>query len=204
MAGLAHVIDGDTLHLSTPDAGKVVKVRLQGVAAPERSKAGGSEATRKGKIFMSTPSYSEHLEVLTAVITHLAMGKWARRTVRGLGDASQLDEEKVQAVLDNFSSLFKKYKTPSKKTGSPYYALHLRHARQWVEGEDKDNGEQAQKEPLDPQYLTILLEFISHRAQEETHRNTAMKVAWISGSIAIGVAAIGAIVSLGIAAAGQC
>ncbi len=46
VAGLAHVIDGDTLHLSTPDAGKVVKVRLQGVAAPERSDAGGAEATR--------------------------------------------------------------------------------------------------------------------------------------------------------------
>lgn len=46
VVGLAHVIDGDTIHLATPDAGKVVKVRLQGVAAPERSDAGGAEATR--------------------------------------------------------------------------------------------------------------------------------------------------------------
>lgn len=46
VSGLAHVIDGDTIHLSTPDAGKVVKVRLLGVAAPERSDAGGAEATR--------------------------------------------------------------------------------------------------------------------------------------------------------------
>lgn len=46
VAGLAHIIDGDTLHLATSEAGKVVKVRLQGVAAPERSDAGGAEATR--------------------------------------------------------------------------------------------------------------------------------------------------------------
>jgi endonuclease YncB( thermonuclease family) len=46
VAGRAHVIDGDTLHLSTSEAGKPVKVRLQGVAAPERSDAGGAEATR--------------------------------------------------------------------------------------------------------------------------------------------------------------
>lgn len=46
VAGLAHVIDGDTIHLSTPEVGKLVKVRLQGVAAPERSDAGGAEATR--------------------------------------------------------------------------------------------------------------------------------------------------------------
>lgn len=46
VSGVAHVIDGDTIHLSTSEAGKVVKVRLQGVAAPERSDAGGAEATR--------------------------------------------------------------------------------------------------------------------------------------------------------------
>lgn len=46
VTGRARVIDGDTIHLTSPDGGKIVKVRLQGVAAPERSDAGGSEATR--------------------------------------------------------------------------------------------------------------------------------------------------------------
>ncbi len=46
VAGTAHVVDGDTIHLAISEAGKVVKVRLQGVAAPERSDAGGAEATR--------------------------------------------------------------------------------------------------------------------------------------------------------------
>ncbi len=44
VTGIAHVVDGDTLHLKTP--GKTVKVRLQGVAAPERGARGGAEATR--------------------------------------------------------------------------------------------------------------------------------------------------------------
>lgn len=35
VSGRACVIDGDTIHLTTPDAGKVVKVRLLGVAAAE-------------------------------------------------------------------------------------------------------------------------------------------------------------------------
>lgn len=46
VAGLAHVIDGDTIHLTVPDIDKPVKVRLLGVAAPERSDAGGSAATQ--------------------------------------------------------------------------------------------------------------------------------------------------------------
>lgn len=46
VSGRAHVIDGDTLHLSVPGQDRPVKVRLQGVAAPERSQAGGAEATR--------------------------------------------------------------------------------------------------------------------------------------------------------------
>lgn len=46
VAGRAHVIDGDTLHLSVSGQDRPVKVRLQGVAAPERSQAGGAEATR--------------------------------------------------------------------------------------------------------------------------------------------------------------
>lgn len=46
VSGLAHVIDGDTIHLTLQATGQLVKVRLQGVAAPERSDAGGAEATQ--------------------------------------------------------------------------------------------------------------------------------------------------------------
>lgn len=46
VSGIVHVVDGDTIHLSVSGAGKVVKVRLLGVAAPERNEAGGVEATK--------------------------------------------------------------------------------------------------------------------------------------------------------------
>jgi len=46
VSGQARVIDGDTIHLAVPGTDKPVKVRLQGVAAPERSDAGGFEATQ--------------------------------------------------------------------------------------------------------------------------------------------------------------
>lgn len=46
VSGVAHVVDGDTVHLATPGSDKIVKVRLQGVAAPERGEAGGAAATR--------------------------------------------------------------------------------------------------------------------------------------------------------------
>lgn len=44
VVGIARVIDGDTIHLKVAD--KIVKVRLLGVAAPERDEPGGAEATR--------------------------------------------------------------------------------------------------------------------------------------------------------------
>ena len=44
VVGIAHVVDGDTIHLKS--AGTTIKVRLHGVAAPERDARGGVAATR--------------------------------------------------------------------------------------------------------------------------------------------------------------
>lgn len=49
VSGMARVVDGDTVHLST-ETRRMVKVRLQGVAAPELSETGGTEATRFVKL----------------------------------------------------------------------------------------------------------------------------------------------------------
>ena len=43
ISGTAHIVDGSTIHVIT-DSG-TIKVRLQGIAAPENPKSGGSEAT---------------------------------------------------------------------------------------------------------------------------------------------------------------
>src|SRR3569832_1280594 len=43
ISGMAHVIDGDTIHVTT-DHG-TIKVRLLGIAAPDNQQSGGNEAT---------------------------------------------------------------------------------------------------------------------------------------------------------------
>lgn len=43
ISGTAHVIDGDTIHVITGSG--TIKVRLQGIAAPETRQPGGKEAT---------------------------------------------------------------------------------------------------------------------------------------------------------------
>jgi endonuclease YncB( thermonuclease family) len=43
ISGTVHVMDGNTIHVAT-DSG-TIKVRLQGIAAPENQQAGGDEAT---------------------------------------------------------------------------------------------------------------------------------------------------------------
>ena len=133
---------------------------------------------------MGKPTYSEHLETLAAVITHLALYKRPKRTVHGIATESQIGEQAVQFVLDNFGGIFKKYlaKSPS---GEALYALHVRHARQ-----SAVDGDDAELEPLDPQYLTILLEFVSHRAQDESQRRTSYIVAWIGAAVSVIAAAV--------------
>ncbi len=144
---------------------------------------------------MSRPIYSEHLETLVAVITHLAVYKHPKRTTQGIAKESQLNEQEVKTVLDSFRGIFKKYRATS-PSGEALYALHVRHARQSVESDGDP-----EREPLDPQYLTILLELVSHRAQDEAQYNTGIKAALIGGGIAIAVAVLGAIVSISIAVA---
>ncbi|MBS0330635.1 MAG: thermonuclease family protein [Proteobacteria bacterium] len=43
ISGVAHVVDGDTIHVTT-DHG-TIKVRLLGIAAPDNQQSGGNEAT---------------------------------------------------------------------------------------------------------------------------------------------------------------
>jgi len=43
ISGTAHVADGNTIHVATPDG--VIKIRLQGIAVPDARQPGGNEAT---------------------------------------------------------------------------------------------------------------------------------------------------------------
>jgi hypothetical protein len=134
---------------------------------------------------MTKPRYSENLETLIALVTHLAMTDWAARSPPNLAKALSIDQSDIEHVLESFKGLFRKSKSTSKKTGAHFYALQLRYARQWLEdAEDEDT----KRPPLEQEYLATLLEFISHRAQEEAGRSLGLVTAWVAACASIVVA----------------
>ena len=136
---------------------------------------------------MTKPCYSENLETLIALVTHLAMTDWSMRSPPNLAKALSIDQFEIERVLESFKGLFRKSSYTSKKTGAHFYTLQLRHARQWlVDNEDEDsNGP-----PLEPEYLTALLNFIAHRAQEESSRSVGLITAWVAAGASILVAVL--------------
>jgi hypothetical protein len=120
--------------------------------------------------------YSDNLETLVALTTHLAMTEYKSRTPSALSEYLSLDYGDVLFVLKHFKGLFreslgrsKKYKEPD---GTPehQYWLQLRYARWYLEGknEDEDSEEKSKPEPpLDPEYLIALLDFITKMVDQE-------------------------------------
>lgn len=132
--------------------------------------------------------YSDHLDTLTAVVTHLAMGEHIKRTANGLAADTQIDEHGIATVLDGFPGLFKRYGKDTSPEGRVLYSLHLVHAGRHLLTDTRGD----RVNPLDSQYLATLLEFISHRAQDEYQRATAVTSARIAALVSI----LGAVVSL--------
>jgi hypothetical protein len=129
---------------------------------------------------MKSPSYSKHYETLMAVVTHLAVNKWAIRQPKGIARDLSIDVENVIYVLENFKGLFRKSAGASRDHGDSYYCLHLRFARQVT---DEDNNKE--RPPLESAYLVPLLEFVSKRASEESHRGTVMTTAMITATLSL-------------------
>lgn len=153
---------------------------------------------------MATKPYSENLDILVAVVTHIAVGEYIKRTASGIASEAQLEPAKVERVLNCFPGLFKKYKDPTRQTNEDRFTLHVLHAGQWLDG-TRDDSEPIRLRPygekrrLDPQYLTVLLEFISHRAQDEALQATSWRTAllgFISGVVGGTIGAIGAVLAV--------
>lgn len=140
--------------------------------------------------------YSDHLETLIALVTHLAMTDWSMRTPPNLAKALSIDEAEIQAVLDEYKGLFRMSTTRSKKSGKHFYTLQIRYARQWLE-ERVDDDEGEKKPPLEAEYLTTLLNFVTHKATEERNRNVSLITAWIAAGASLLVAVLAIIFSRG-------
>jgi len=78
------------------------------------------------------------------------------------------------------------------KTGEHFYTLQLRYARRWLENStDAEMEDPEPKEPLEQQYLSALINFITNQADQERSGNRQWLVilaSLVSSLIAAGAA----------------
>lgn len=134
--------------------------------------------------------YSDHLDTIIALITHLAYSEYKARTPPNLAKALSIDEQKVTFVLEHFKSLFRKSPGVSKKTGAHFYALQLRHARRWIEEANEDDVEDKKDAPLDAASVNALLDFVVKKADYESRTSLGMGTAWLAATASLVVALI--------------
>ncbi|MBR1216872.1 hypothetical protein JQ557_02635 [Bradyrhizobium sp. U87765 SZCCT0131] len=132
---------------------------------------------------MNKPDYAKNYETLVAVITHLAVNKWALRQPKGIAKDLSIDVDAVRPVLRAFKGLFRESKGVSKDHGDHYYSLHLRHSRQIVD----DNVDQ-ERPPLEPEYLFNLLRVISEKSAQQSQQLSALRIAALTSIVSLVVA----------------
>lgn len=105
--------------------------------------------------------YSKDIATLIALISNLALGKYSRRSVEGLSKDTSIEEDEIKGILVHYKSLFRKSSKSNK------YSLHIRHALQYESDEDDNKI----KPPLETEYITTLINFVSDKAKEEQNWN---------------------------------
>lgn len=136
------------------------------------------------------PRYSDHLDTIIALVTHLGYSEYKARTSPNLAKALSIPETEITLVLEMYKSLFRKSDGVSKKTGAPFYALQLRHAIRWVEeaNEDAAPDEQEPKPALDHAQVNALLDFVVKKADHESRTSLGHMTAWVTASASLIVA----------------
>lgn len=156
-----------------------------------------------------TPKYSEHYEVIVALVTYLAVcnrrvEKYDKTidnaTAGWLAEFLGLQEraEEVEFVLENFKGLFRKSR--QQYDGHYRYTLLLRYSHRNYESSQAPDV----SEPLPNNELFSLLDFISNKVsmeqtdkqQRENNRNQqiAMFIAVLSAVIAAAASVVSALV----------
>lgn len=139
---------------------------------------------------MQRPDYAKHYEILIALVTHLAVHKWAMRQPKGIADdLSIYDVDAVRHVLQTFKGLFRESDGKSKDHGDHFYSLHLRHARGSIGPSQED------RPGLDTDDLFSLLKLISERSNQQSQQSTALRVAAATSIISLLVATASVIVA---------
>ena len=109
------------------------------------------------------PSYLEHLDTITALVSFLAVTDYKSLTPSGIASGLSLPKEDVINALDSFKSLFRKSKNKSADNNEHYYTLHLRYGLRKQISDSSDTS----REPLNHEYITALFDFISRKAENE-------------------------------------
>lgn len=148
-------------------------------------------------------SYSEHTELLTALVSYLALTRHKSRTPTGIARDLGLSEAEVVKVLDGFPGLFRKSKntaTRGSRKGQHFYTLHVRYAIRDIDDADEDDPEPREALPAD--YVVALFDVIGNRSSEERSEAHALKQNKIT-TIGVWIAAVAAVLAAVIAAIGQ-
>ncbi len=136
-------------------------------------------------------NYTENIDVLMALVTHLALTRRKSRTPANLASDLGFGGSDVERVLNGFPSLFRRSKNTSKETGEHFYTLHHRFALRTQEG-----GDDPAREPLSDAQLGTLVSFIT--AMENSERQwRALRVPVICAAIAAAAALFVAVLNLG-------
>jgi hypothetical protein len=114
-----------------------------------------------------------------------------------------LEKSEVLLVLEAFKGLFRKSSEPDKE--EHFYTLQLRYARRWLgESDDESDdqstsiGEAEPRGPLEAEYLSALLGFISHMVEQEQASKRQSRANWaafVAAFVAAIAATVGAIIS---------
>jgi hypothetical protein len=138
--------------------------------------------------------YSDNVDYLISSIIYLGThGYYWARTPGNMAAELSLDERRLQEVFEGFPGIYRKSVRAS-KNGQHYYALQARCAQK--EGDDTSDPEEVSYiTPLETDKLQLLINFVTHSAEQEM----ATRRAWLTSGVAVAaaiIAAIGAVVAL--------
>jgi hypothetical protein len=147
---------------------------------------------------VTKPRYLDHLDILIALATYLALTPRMSRTSPGLASGLSLPEADVRATLDAFPAVFRKSPKPSTE-GEYYYTLHARYALR--EADAKADIQDVAE--LRSELLATLLQFVSHQAAQESSVDQfqrqlghSLRATWIAAGAAVLAAVLAAVAAI--------
>ncbi len=117
-------------------------------------------------------SYSQNLDVLIALISHLGLCNQKSRTPTFIAKDLGIEVSKIQDSLEGFSGIFRRSKNKS-KSGESYYTLQIRFALRGSQYSDETEGKEGTALEID--HIISLMNFVSDQAQKEQDADLALK-----------------------------